>query len=93
MLAQLCRAVGAHVAFEGRGGQAGVGGLPLARGQTDQDVAGLVVQADGRGRQQVAEAVGNQLRLAVAPDADRAVGRTQINADNHAGPRLLLRLS
>jgi hypothetical protein len=34
----------------------------------------------------MAEAVGDQLCLAVTKDTDRTVGRAQINTDNHAYP-------
>ena len=75
----------AHVALEGGGGQRGMRHLSVARGHADEQRAG-VADADRRRREQVAERGGDELGAPVAPHGDRAVGGSQIYADDHALP-------
>jgi hypothetical protein len=80
--AQRHRLLGADIALERRRGLARMGGLPLARGHADIDGA-ILVHADRAGGQEIAQRIGHQHRFAIAPDRDGAVGRAQIDTDNH----------
>src|SRR5262249_8374067 len=65
-----------------------MGRPPLAGGEADQQPP-VIVDADRRRRQDMAEAVRNELSAPVAPDSDGGVGGAQVDPDDH-GPRSLL---
>jgi hypothetical protein len=60
--------------------------LPLARRQPDR-YPPLVINAHRGWSQHVAQAVGNELCPAIAPDSHGAVGRPQVDAKDHRVPR------
>jgi hypothetical protein len=74
--------IGAHEPFEGGRRGTGMGDLPFPCGKSDEEFP-IVIDAHGGGRQHGSQAVGNEFRPAISPDADGAVRRAQINADDH----------
>jgi hypothetical protein len=54
----------------------------IPRGQTDQNLSGIV-DTDAGGGQYVAQCIGQQLSAAIPPDADQAIGCSQIYANDH----------
>jgi len=71
----------AHVALEGGSSRLRVRDEALARGGADEDAA-VVIHADhGRG-EDAAEGVFDELRLAVLPVGDKAVGGAEVNAED-----------
>ena len=74
-------AFGAHGAFEEGGGVGGVGQGHGAGGGTDDDLA--VGQGNHRGRQDLAEGIGDQLRSAIAECGDQGIGGAKVDAELH----------
>ena len=66
-----------------------MGDLPLARRQADENLT-IIVDAHRGWRQPVAETVGNELRLTIAPYGDRGVRGSKVNADHRVPSDLSL---
>jgi hypothetical protein len=62
--------------------RSGWGHQPLARGLSGQQGI-VVVETHRRRREQLPPRVEDEFRPIPPPDADQAVGGTQINADDH----------
>ncbi len=82
LAAELDRLARTHPALERGDGRGGMSRLPVARRHAD-DHRAAIVDRDRRGREQIADRVGDQFRLSIAPHADRAVGRAKIDSDDH----------
>ncbi len=65
-----------------------MGHPPLASRQSHEHFTGLV-DADRRRGEPRAEAVGDEMRLAVLPEADGTVGGAEVDADDHSVVRVL----
>jgi uncharacterized protein YcsI (UPF0317 family) len=59
-----------------------MGGQALAGRQANQDRP-VVAQPHSRWRERVPERIRDEHDRAVAPDADQAIGRSEIDADDH----------
>ncbi|EHM53680.1 hypothetical protein HMPREF9080_01650 [Cardiobacterium valvarum F0432] len=71
----------AHVALEGGGSRLRVRDEAFARGGTDEDAA-VIIDADHGRCEDAAEGVFDELRLAVLPAGDKAVGGAEVNAED-----------
>ena len=74
----------AHVTLEGGGSGERVRDEAFARGLADEDGA-VVIHADHRRGEDAAQGVLDELRLAVMPVGDEAVGGAEVDAEDGCG--------